>query len=205
MEVNWPPRGREKSIVNAQLIHSERLSLWVCEKSAWDGMIDENHGKSMHDMLPKIFTRGQLMSTKTTQENRLTGVKGLLNKLKHPEEEKWLWFFSDQKASTGMKKSSEEIICGYVGADLTEVPTVIHAHETAWPMEEDLMTFNKTRLHPVRLSKPKIGWMAEDFRYHATHVEKEVNKHPHTTRSSSLMEAIARGMENTNKDYLLKA
>ncbi|KAM3187573.1 hypothetical protein ACTXT7_002074, partial [Hymenolepis weldensis] len=28
---------------------------WVCEKSAWHGMMDENSGKSMRDILPKVF------------------------------------------------------------------------------------------------------------------------------------------------------
>ncbi|KAM3176084.1 hypothetical protein ACTXT7_007205 [Hymenolepis weldensis] len=36
-------------------------------------------------------------------------------------------------------------------------------------------------------------------------VEKEANKHPHSTKSSSLMEAIARAMEDMNKDNLMKA
>ena len=35
-------------------------------------------------------------------------------------------------------------------------------------------------------------------------VEKEVNKHPHNTKFS-LMEAIARAMEDINKDHLIKA
>ncbi|KAM3181600.1 hypothetical protein ACTXT7_014056 [Hymenolepis weldensis] len=68
-------------------------------------MMDKNAGKSMSDILPKIFKclrgqpykrnvihqdillrRYQFMSTKTTQENRLMRAKLLLNKLKHPEE-----------------------------------------------------------------------------------------------------------------------
>ncbi|KAM3181121.1 hypothetical protein ACTXT7_014979 [Hymenolepis weldensis] len=32
-------------------------------------------------------------------------------------------------------------------------------------------------------------------------VEKGVNKHPHNTKSSSLMEAIARGTEDISKDH----
>ncbi|KAM3170920.1 hypothetical protein ACTXT7_017644 [Hymenolepis weldensis] len=36
------------------------------------------------------------MSTETAQESRLMRAKGLLKKLKHPEEEECLWFFSDQ-------------------------------------------------------------------------------------------------------------
>ncbi|KAM3185161.1 hypothetical protein ACTXT7_006906 [Hymenolepis weldensis] len=52
MEMNWPPRGREnRTIVNALLTLSEHLSLG---ESAWHGMMDENRGKSMRDILPKI-------------------------------------------------------------------------------------------------------------------------------------------------------
>ncbi|KAM3174849.1 hypothetical protein ACTXT7_009665 [Hymenolepis weldensis] len=49
--------------------------------------------------------------------------------------------------------------------------------------------------------------MAENFHQHAERgvVEKEVNKHLHSIRSSSLMEAIARTMENINNDHLIKA
>ncbi|KAM3187517.1 hypothetical protein ACTXT7_002162 [Hymenolepis weldensis] len=36
-------------------------------------------------------------------------------------------------------------------------------------------------------------------------VEKEVTKHSHNTKSSSLMEAIGRGMEDIKKNYLIKA
>ncbi|VDL59042.1 unnamed protein product [Hymenolepis diminuta] len=36
-------------------------------------------------------------------------------------------------------------------------------------------------------------------------VEKEVNKHPHNTKSSSLMEAIVGAMEDINKDHLIEA
>ncbi|VUZ52328.1 unnamed protein product [Hymenolepis diminuta] len=41
-----------------------------------------------------ILKRVQLMSTKSTKENRLTRANGLLNKLKHPEEQECPWFFS---------------------------------------------------------------------------------------------------------------
>ncbi|KAM3176471.1 hypothetical protein ACTXT7_006460 [Hymenolepis weldensis] len=36
-------------------------------------------------------------------------------------------------------------------------------------------------------------------------VKNEDNRHPHNTKSSSLMEAIAHAIENMNKDYLIKA
>ncbi|KAM3178570.1 hypothetical protein ACTXT7_002273 [Hymenolepis weldensis] len=65
------------------------------------------------------------MSTKTTQENRLMRAQGLLKKLKHPEKEVCLWFFSDEKTSTRMKKLIEEIIDVYVQVDPTEVLTVM--------------------------------------------------------------------------------
>ncbi|KAM3179795.1 hypothetical protein ACTXT7_017583 [Hymenolepis weldensis] len=97
-------------------------------------------------------------------------------------------------------------------------------------MEEDLpKSSNKIRLHPIKLSKPTIGWIAENFAImsHRTSygcllihqtlilsittcgterrvVEKEVNEHPHNTKSS-LMEAIAGGMEDINKDHFMKA
>ncbi|KAM3177375.1 hypothetical protein ACTXT7_004695 [Hymenolepis weldensis] len=40
-------------------------------------------------------------------------VKGLLKKLKLPEEEERLWFSSDKKIFTKMKKSIEEMIGGW--------------------------------------------------------------------------------------------
>ncbi|KAM3179794.1 hypothetical protein ACTXT7_017587, partial [Hymenolepis weldensis] len=91
-------------------------------------------------------------------------------------------------------------------------------------MEEDLpMSSNKIRLHPIPSSpNPGLdGWprifiiMSHQTSYGClltTHqvltlsiitfgpergvVEKGVNKYPHNTKSSSLMEAIARGMED---------
>ncbi|KAM3170957.1 hypothetical protein ACTXT7_017573 [Hymenolepis weldensis] len=57
--------------------------------------------------------------------------KRLLNRLKHPEEQECLWFFSEQKKFHQDEKSMEEMTGGYVQADLTEVPTVMHAHEFA--------------------------------------------------------------------------
>ncbi|VUZ54244.1 unnamed protein product [Hymenolepis diminuta] len=35
-------------------------------------------------------------------------------------------------------------------------------------MEEDLMSPNKIGLHPMRLSKPRTGWMVGNFYYHVT-------------------------------------
>ncbi|KAM3181183.1 hypothetical protein ACTXT7_014866 [Hymenolepis weldensis] len=40
--------------------------------------------------------------------------------------------------------------------------------------------------------------------YGAGVIEKEVNRHPHNTKFSSPMEAIARAMEDINEDYLMK-
>ncbi|KAM3174537.1 hypothetical protein ACTXT7_010324 [Hymenolepis weldensis] len=69
------------------------------------------------------------MLTKTTQENRLMRAEGLLNKLKHPEEQECPWFYSDKKTFTRMKKSIEELIDGHVRADPIELSPVVHAHE----------------------------------------------------------------------------
>ncbi|VDL59645.1 unnamed protein product [Hymenolepis diminuta] len=51
------------------------------------GMIDENPGKSMRDIMSKIFKRVRFMPTETTRKNRLIRAKRLLNGLKHPEEQ----------------------------------------------------------------------------------------------------------------------
>ncbi|KAM3179770.1 hypothetical protein ACTXT7_017639 [Hymenolepis weldensis] len=71
----------------------------------------------------------------------------------------------------------------------------------------DPMPSNKIRLHAIKLSKLRIGWIGENVWGGAVRevVEKEVTKHPHDTESSSLMEAIAlaRGMEDINKDHLI--
>ncbi|KAM3174703.1 hypothetical protein ACTXT7_010008 [Hymenolepis weldensis] len=105
-------------------------------------IIDENRGKSMHNILSKIFKwlkeqqyirnvlhqdlllrRGQFMSTKIAQVNCLISAKPLLNKLKRSEATK--------NASIRMKKSIEEMISGYVQADTTEVPSVMRALEVS--------------------------------------------------------------------------
>ncbi|KAM3182518.1 hypothetical protein ACTXT7_012219 [Hymenolepis weldensis] len=59
-------------------------------------------------------------------------AKGLLNKLKHPEEQEDPWFFSDEKTSTKMKKSIEEMIGGYVQADSNEVPTGLRVNADSY-------------------------------------------------------------------------
>ncbi|VUZ48536.1 unnamed protein product [Hymenolepis diminuta] len=64
-------------------------------------------------------------------------------------------------------------------------------------MEEDPMSSNKIRLRPIKLSKPRIGWIAENFHH-------QVDKHFHSTKPSP-MEAIAGAMEDMNKDHLIKA
>ncbi|KAM3171387.1 hypothetical protein ACTXT7_016718 [Hymenolepis weldensis] len=98
-ELNWPPRAREsRSILNALLTHSLTQNTRISEKSAWHGMMDENPGESMHDILPKIFkclkeqqytrnvlqdlcyksyVRRHFMWTKITQENCAMRAKGL--------------------------------------------------------------------------------------------------------------------------------
>ncbi|KAM3179769.1 hypothetical protein ACTXT7_017640, partial [Hymenolepis weldensis] len=117
------------------------------------GMMDEHPGKSIRNILPNIFKclkeqqcirnvllqhlryksyalrRSHFISTRTTQENRLVRAQRLLNKLKHPEEEECLPFFSDETTSTSIKKSNLEIISGYLQVDPTELPTVMHVHE----------------------------------------------------------------------------
>ncbi|KAM3172142.1 hypothetical protein ACTXT7_015160 [Hymenolepis weldensis] len=96
-----------------------------------------------------------------------------------------------------------------------------------WRKTSTPMSSNKIRLHLIKLSKPRIGWTRIFIMPHRTYgrfithqtlipwiitcraervvVEKEVNKHAQNTKSSSLMEAIARGMEDINKDHLMKS
>ncbi|KAM3185400.1 hypothetical protein ACTXT7_006446 [Hymenolepis weldensis] len=180
MEMNWPPREREQSIVNA-LTHSLGTPEFV--RRMHDKM-DENPEESM---------RGRrFMLTKTSQENRSMHAKPLLNNLKYPDDQKCLWLFSDDRNFHRDEKSIEEMIGGYVWADPTENATVMHAHEVstnsdafrcyeeqinADVYEETLqniivkppwidsvtngrppMSSNKSRLHPIKLTKPKIGW-----------------------------------------------
>ncbi|KAM3176546.1 hypothetical protein ACTXT7_006328 [Hymenolepis weldensis] len=83
------------------------------------------------------------------------------------------------------------------------------------------MSANKIRLHPMKLSRIRIEWMAENFHHHVAPnlrppnyspdlnpfdyyvIEKEVTKHPHNTIFLSLMEGIARIMEDINKLHLI--
>ncbi|KAM3180306.1 hypothetical protein ACTXT7_016539 [Hymenolepis weldensis] len=59
-----------------------------------------------------------------------------------------------------MKKLIEEMIGDYVWADPTEVPTVMRTQFPALPMKEHPLSSNNIRLHPIKLSKSTIGWMA---------------------------------------------
>ncbi|KAM3185809.1 hypothetical protein ACTXT7_005625 [Hymenolepis weldensis] len=163
-------------------------------------MMDGNRGKSMRDIFKRmkkqqckrnvlhqdlghksyVLRRGyQFMWTKTTEGNHLMTAKRLFKKLKHPEEQECLWFSFYQKTSNRIKKSIQKIVGDYVRAEPTEVPIVTHAHE---------ISSNRDGL-----------WYCKVMR---RVVEKEANKHPHSTKSS-LMEAMARAMEDINKDYLI--
>ncbi|KAM3182055.1 hypothetical protein ACTXT7_013179 [Hymenolepis weldensis] len=53
-------------------------------------------------------------------------------------------------------------------------------------------------LWKIKPTKKMAGGTGRDV------IEKEVNKHPHSTKSS-LMEAMARAMKDVNEDHLLKA
>jgi hypothetical protein len=108
------------------------------------GMIDENPGKSMRNLAKDlqvsegtirnvlhqdlgykscVLKRIQFMSIET-QENRSTPAKRLLNKLKHPEEQECLWFFSDEKYFDQDQKVNPRND-RWLSADPTEVPTVM--------------------------------------------------------------------------------
>ncbi|KAM3171983.1 hypothetical protein ACTXT7_015482 [Hymenolepis weldensis] len=59
---------------------------------------------------------------------RLMRAKGFSKKLKYPEEEECLWFFSDQKNFHWDEKVNPRNN-RWPCADPTQVPTVMHAHE----------------------------------------------------------------------------
>ncbi|VUZ44749.1 unnamed protein product [Hymenolepis diminuta] len=48
--MKWPPQGRERSAINALLTHSTPEFV-----TRVHGMMDENPGRSMCNILPKIF------------------------------------------------------------------------------------------------------------------------------------------------------
>ncbi|KAM3177930.1 hypothetical protein ACTXT7_003572 [Hymenolepis weldensis] len=131
-----PPRGREDSIVSTLLTHSEHLSSSEDDKwKSWElnarhfakhlqvsegivrNVVHQDHGYKSY----VLRQNRQFMWTKTTQENRLIRAKRLVNKVKHPEEQKGLWFFSDKKTSTRIKG----MIGGYLRTDPTEIPTSV--------------------------------------------------------------------------------
>ncbi|KAM3176140.1 hypothetical protein ACTXT7_007094 [Hymenolepis weldensis] len=118
--------------------------------------IDENRGKSMSEILPKILKclkkqqyvrnvvhqdlgykscvlrRGrQFMSTKTTRENCIMCAKPLLNKLEHPEEEQCLWFFPVEKNLHQNERINRRNNRWLLRVNPTEVPTVMHAREVS--------------------------------------------------------------------------
>ncbi|KAM3187133.1 hypothetical protein ACTXT7_002939 [Hymenolepis weldensis] len=111
-------------------------------------MIDETPGKSVRYLAKDlqvsegtiIYKESEVISLggqTTIQENRLMRAKGLLKKLKHSEEQDYLWFFSDEKKTVRMKKPIEEMIGGYVRADPTKAPTLM---STKFP--PTVMTFS---------------------------------------------------------------
>ncbi|VUZ39380.1 unnamed protein product [Hymenolepis diminuta] len=53
MEMNSPPRGTEKSIVNALLTHS--LGTPECGSDAWHGMMGKIRGMLKHNILLNVF------------------------------------------------------------------------------------------------------------------------------------------------------
>ncbi|KAM3172040.1 hypothetical protein ACTXT7_015362 [Hymenolepis weldensis] len=119
-------------------------------------MIKENRGKSMRHLAkdlqvsegttiykecfsstPRVVS---LHGQKTTHENHLMRAKGLLKKTKHPEEQECLWFFSNENNFHQDEKSIDKMIGGYVRADPTEVPNVMHAHVSTNMREGHIMT-----------------------------------------------------------------
>ncbi|KAM3176470.1 hypothetical protein ACTXT7_006459 [Hymenolepis weldensis] len=113
-----------------------------------------------------IRKRGRhFMWTKITQENRLKRTNRLLNKVKHPEEQECLWFLSDQKTSTRMKKSIEEMIGGYCLKVNAEADAYVESLQTivvklSWidsvangtpPPSPPPISSNMIRLHLIKL------------------------------------------------------
>ncbi|VUZ54325.1 unnamed protein product [Hymenolepis diminuta] len=102
-----------------------------------------------------VLGRGrQFMWTKTTQEIYLMRAKGLLDKLKDPEERECLWFFAHEITSTRMKMLIEEMASG-------RLCTVRRT-----PLKFQLL--GMCLIHLIRLSKPRIRWTIENFHHHTT-------------------------------------
>lgn len=60
-----------------------------------------------------VMRKRQFISAKT-QENCLMRSKRLLNKVKNPHEHGMLWFFSEEKALTKIRKQTDGMTGGYV-------------------------------------------------------------------------------------------
>ncbi|KAM3187451.1 hypothetical protein ACTXT7_002302 [Hymenolepis weldensis] len=70
--------------------------------------MNETRGKSIRDILPRAFrclkkeqhirNRGRFMWIERTEENRSMRAKGMLKKLKQPDEEECLWFVPNEES-----------------------------------------------------------------------------------------------------------
>ncbi|KAM3182410.1 hypothetical protein ACTXT7_012436 [Hymenolepis weldensis] len=160
---------------------------------AWHGMMDENRGK-----------RGrQLMWIKTTQENCAMRVKELLKKLKHPEDEECIWFFSGQRNFHQDEKVNRRngrwLAMSYSMEEefpSPRLPTRFGSIPIKAPKRQDWISENLHHVTPNLWPPPNSPDLYPlDYNVWGV-IGKEVNEHNHNTKFSSLMEAIARAMED---------
>ncbi|KAM3185388.1 hypothetical protein ACTXT7_006470 [Hymenolepis weldensis] len=103
------------------------------------------------------------------------------------------------------------MVGGYVWANLTEVPPVMHTHKVSSNRDgfrcccsgEGVNAVGDAYVETLQtLNKQRSQWKTPPS---YSVVKREVNKHPQNTKSSSPMEAIVRGIDDLNEDYLTKA
>ncbi|KAM3174334.1 hypothetical protein ACTXT7_010757, partial [Hymenolepis weldensis] len=117
-----------------------------------------------------------------------TFKSGDLNKVKNPEEQEWLWFYSYENNFHQDQKLVKEMIGGHVRLDLTEIPTVMRTKFPSAVMvfgvvncEEHTMTpqffpqsfkintdadvYDSPPSHKVLKTQ---DWMAQNFHHHGT-------------------------------------
>ncbi|KAM3175980.1 hypothetical protein ACTXT7_007436 [Hymenolepis weldensis] len=138
--------------------------------------------------------------------------KSMNGRLKHPEEQECLWFSSDQKTSPMRMRFPPTVMVFDVVGSKEHILTP-HFFPQGLRINTDadayVGTLQTIVVKPPWIARPtKLADLDPSDYYvwgeaERDAVRKEVNRHPLTTKPSSLMEAIGQAMNYLNKDYLI--
>ncbi|KAM3178721.1 hypothetical protein ACTXT7_001987 [Hymenolepis weldensis] len=148
-------------------------------------------------------------------------AKGLLNKLKHPEEEEGLWFVFDRNEEvtrrndrwlTPLKCECTKFLaivmlfCVVGSEGEAHHDSSIFTTGIGWPRVFIIMSHHTKPGRLLTTHQTLILWIITcGAGLGRGMIEKEVKKHLHNTKFSSYMEVIVRVIEDINKDRLIRA